>query len=153
MTDDRLGRWLEAERAGRADEADAVFSALFADRVPVLVPPPVFAERVVSLALSARAGSPWAWRSVRVLGAGVAVLMGLVLLAALSLDPFAVLQAAARGGAAVITDMRAVVNAVIAAGLTAWTLAAAVARAALLASFSGLVPFVLAANLLLALVS
>ncbi len=153
LEDDRIRRWLEAEGAGRADEADAVFSALFAEQVPVLVPPQAFTERVVNSVLSARAGSPWAWQSVRALGATAAVLMGLVLLAALSLDPFAVLQAAARGGAALITDVRAVLNASIATGLTAWALAASVGRASLIASSSGLVPFVLIANLLLALAS
>jgi len=153
LEDDRIRRWLEAERAERADEADAVFSALFAERVSVLVPPQAFTERVVDSVLAARAGSPWAWRSVRALGATAAVLMGLVLLAALSLDPFAVLQAAARGGAALITDVRAVLNASIATGLTAWTLAASVGRASLIASSSGLVPLVLIANLLLALAS
>jgi hypothetical protein len=153
LEDDVLRRWFEAEGAGRADEADAVFSALFAERVPVLVPPQAFTERVVNSVLSARAGSLWAWRSVRALGATAVVFMGLVLLAALSLDPFAVVQSAARGSVALITDLRAVLNASIATGLTAWTLAASIGRASLVASSSGLVPSVLAANLLLALAS
>ncbi|RPJ70556.1 MAG: hypothetical protein EHM24_15175 [Acidobacteria bacterium] len=153
MSDERLRRWLEAEGAGRADEAEAVFSALFAEKVPVLVPSGAFTARVMDAALSARPWDPLAWRWVRVVGATAALLMGLVLLAALSLDPFAVLQVFARAGAALVTDARAVVHAVFATGLTAWTVAASVGRAMLIASSSGLVPFVLVANLLLALAS
>jgi len=153
MTDDHLRLWLEAEKAGRHDEAEEMFSALFAERVPVFAPPQAFTARVVEALQSARAGEPWAWWSIRALGAATAASMGLVLLVALSLDPFAVVQAAARAGATLVTDARAVLHASIATALTAWALGASIGRATLIASSSGLAPFVLVANLMLALAS
>lgn len=153
MTQDELKRWMEAEGEGRLDEADQLFGALFAQHVPVLAPPSAFADRVAREAFAARASSPWAWRSVR-LGTGVAAaVMGLVLSVVLTLDPFAVLEVSVGRAAGLLADARAVLQAGLASAVTAWTLAASLGRATLVASSSGLVPFVLVANLLLALVS
>jgi len=150
MADERLSRWLVAEEAGRADEAEAAFSALFADRVPVLAPPLAFTGRVVDAVLARRTASPWTWLPVRLLGASAAVVMGLVLLA-LTLDPFLALQASARGTAALAADARAVLHAWLAMAASAWALAGTLGRTMLVASSSGFAPLILAANLLLAL--
>ena len=153
MTDERILQWLEAERSGRPDDAEALFSAVFTEQVPVLTPPAGFTERVLAARLAARESSPWTWRSVRLVGAAAAVLMGLLLPVLLTLDPFALVGSAAGAGAGLLGDVRAFWHAALAFGLTAWTLAASLGRAVLFASASGLVPFVLTANLILALAS
>jgi hypothetical protein len=150
MTDEKLLGWLAAENDGRADDAEALFSALFAEGVPVLAPPDAFTELVLSAALSSREARPWAWRWVRALGACAALLMGLVLLWLVTVDPFAALQASARGLARLAADSRALFQAWLALGVSAWTVAGGVGRTALVAASSGALPFVLAANLLLA---
>ena len=151
--DDQLGAWLEAERSERFDEAEARFSTLFAGQVPVLEPPPGLAHRVLAASLSGRRVAPWTWRPVRALGAASLVLMAGTLAGLLALDVFAVVAAVATTASALVADARTLVSACTAAGVTAWTLSLSVGRAVLVASTSGIMPFVLAANLLLALAS
>jgi len=78
---DMVRDWLAAERAGRSEEADRVFSSL-AQALPKRRPPGSFAAGVMARVNSAAAqpaGSWWAWWGVRAGVAASVLTLGLVL--------------------------------------------------------------------------
>ena len=76
----RLIRWIEAERAGREDDAAAAFHALIS-RMARLAPSPGFADRVLVAAGLVSAPNPWLarWWIRALVGFGIGV-AGLALL-------------------------------------------------------------------------
>jgi len=73
-----LPAWLEAEHAGRLDEADEAFGAVFISHAVPLDPPAGFTDAVVGLAMQAqRPAAAWFGVPARLLIVASMVLMAL----------------------------------------------------------------------------
>ncbi len=149
-----LMRWLAAEQAGRAEEADAWFAAVFARRVPRLNPPAALERRVLAAWTGRRSLlDPSGVRWVR---AAVALALGVIGLGLACFPPglaidgvFAVATLAARA----LHGMAAAWGAAAGLGLVCWHLTTTIARVAVQVSATGPAAALIGANLLVALLA
>lgn len=147
--------WLDAESAGRADEADVLFAAMFSRRVPRLSPAPGFAGGVLAalqrpLAASRGLAVPRWGR------AAVFVLLTFGGLAAALLASTPVFELVAGAGIVLSRAVRlasAVSGAWWGTASHGWSATLALGRAIALVGASGPAIAVVAANLTLALVA
>ncbi|MBP1633432.1 MAG: hypothetical protein H6Q10_6 [Acidobacteria bacterium] len=148
---DLLSGWMEAERAGRLDEAEAAFAVIFAGHVSPLAPPPSFADAVV-----ARAVAPWRPSPVRLglpvraLIASAVVLMGLPLALFTGVSLFDLLAGPGARLAPAVVQVVSAAGAALSVLSAAWDIAAAIGEAVLAACATGPAPLVLLLNVLLA---
>lgn len=157
MSDDRhrvgsrVTGWIEAEQAGRFDEAEAGLTWMFASCAPPLSPPETFADAVVERALRA-AGPAAAWlgRPVRLLIVAAMILMGLPIAFFTGVSLFDLLAGPGPRVAAVLARLIALAGDLFAAAGAAWSVAATVGEAVLAACATGAGPLVLFLNVLLA---
>jgi hypothetical protein len=146
-----LSSWLEAERTGRLDEAEAVFAALLAEHAAPLSPPEDFADRVVARAVAAyRPAAAWFGIPVRALIALSMMLMGLPLALFTGVSLFDLLTGPGTRLAPVAVRAFAALRSGFSALGAAWDIGAVVAQALLTALSTGPGPLILLLNLLLA---
>lgn len=155
-TDD-LARWLAAEQAGASDEADALFAMVVARHLPLLPEPDGLAERISaavprgawarSLATFAGlAGARWVRATVVAAVAVLAAAFGAVSPGQL----FAAAAASVEAAAWLAHGVSAGLTAAVYVWGGSWSLLVNLGQAATLVASSGIVPMLIAANLLIA---
>jgi hypothetical protein len=157
MSDDRhrvgsqVSGWIEAEQAGRLDEAEAGLAGMFAACAPPLSPPDAFADAVVSRAMRAYHPSiAWFGVPVRLLIVCSMVLMGLPIALFTGVSLFDLLLGPGPRLASAVARLLALTGSVVSAAGAAWSVAATVGEAVLAACSTGPAPLVLFLNILLA---
>lgn len=146
-----LPAWIEAERAGRLDEADAAFAAIFAVHALQLSPPDGFADAVVGRAMRAyRPAAAWLGVPVRLLTTLALILMGLPIALFTGISLFDLLAGPGPRLASAFARLVAVAGSALSAAGAAWSVAASVGEAVLAACSTGPAPFILFLNVLLA---
>ncbi|HOC18946.1 MAG TPA: hypothetical protein PKK95_11790 [Vicinamibacterales bacterium] len=146
-----LPGWIEAEMAGRLDEADAAFARIFAASTERLAPPARFADLVVERALRAREPSAaWLGVPVRLLIGLAMVLMGLPIAFISGAGLFELLAGPGPRLASAFARFVGLVGGAASAAGAAWSVASAVGEAVLQACATGPVPLILLLNVLLA---